>query len=246
MRLRHVFPELIETMKAQRFNFQQITCHLFALVLMVFITTQSISLVFANVDDQNPLAALPQHCYFSSEITQTKTEASLPIPLKSTGKIYFFCQAGLIWQTIVPIEETLIFSGKHYQFKQNDSKSLQRLNSQEMSFLSDLMLGIMKADQDYIVETFDIETISDTTFKLLPIQSFLKKAIAEIKIQILDNDAITIEIQQTNDTNILIESITNNVLDESLADQSHCETFMPKAACTALYKPQLAANTLVK
>jgi len=137
----------------EKISFVILKAFLFSLVslLMTFYSTA----IFAKTD--SPLSILPNHCHFTSNIKQTKNVEGLPVPLISSGQIFFHCKHGLIWQTIEPVKELLIFSGKYYQFKENGPNSLERLNTQESSFLSNLLQGIMGADQSYIEESFSIQ-----------------------------------------------------------------------------------------
>jgi len=208
------------------------------------------SLTAFAVNDK-PLDELPNHCYFSSQIEQKKILATLPVPLISIGKIYFSCEAGLIWHTNQPVEETLIFTTKTYQFKQDSKSTVEILNNQQTSFLSKLLLGIMSGDQEYINNNFTVNSdnsIKQEGIQLKPKNNFLKKAVEHIVIQISsDQEQMTLNILQTDDTELQVRAFQTSTFEQAEINQQHClDQELSKTACTALFNPQLAANAMVR
>lgn len=201
----------------------------------------------------NPLDKLPKQCHFSSKFEQTKTLATLPVPLLSSGELYFSCNYGLIWQTQRPIQEALILTKKNYHFQeltQGSEKSLQSLESLQTQFLSNLLIGLMSADQDYIRKTFNIEEVDKKSFQLIPLNNSLKRAIEKITIQNQrESKELNIDILQTDETKIQIRSHSPVIFDELTTDSNlnttQCTKIgIAKHLCEALVSPIETANKL--
>ncbi len=196
------------------------------------------------------LDSLPKHCLFSAKFDQKKTLKSLPVPLKSTGKMFFSCHAGLIWETQTPIQESLILTRSEYQFKQQaespKSTRLEVLDSIESRFLSRLLIGLMSADKHYIEQTFNTSSFSTTEVSLTPKDSFIQKAIKEIQItHRFSPEKLSISIHHTDGTLVNIDTHHVTVLQDQDTHMQQClDTGSPEQHCLALFDPAKMAILL--
>jgi len=212
--------------------------------------------ITAHTSHAAALDTLPKHCHFSSKFDQEKRLKSLPVPLKSSGRMYFSCQAGLIWQTQVPIQESLILTNSDYHFKQlSESNSLDKksattieiLDSVEIRFLSRLLIGLMSADKDYINNNFTVKETTARSFELTPSDTFISKAINTVNIQRPhDEDSLNITIDQKDGTVINIQSHSAIVIEDSEHNATCLKNNYEKQLCFALFKPLDFATQLVE
>lgn len=212
--------------------------------------------VTTHTSRASALDTLPKHCHFSSKFDQEKRLKSLPVPLKSSGRMYFSCQAGLIWQTQMPIQESLILTNSDYHFKQlNESNSLNRkstttievLDSVEIRFLSRLLIGLMSADKDYIINNFTVKETTARSFELTPSDTFISKAINTVNIRRPeDKDSLNIIIDQKDGTLINIQSHSAIILESSEHSATCLKNNYEEQLCFALFKPLDFATQLVE
>lgn len=220
--------------------------------LLVHIIALTLLSATLQVGHAATLDILPKHCHFSNQFKQTKKIPSLPVPLISSGKMYFSCQAGLIWETQKPIQEILILTQSDYHFKQfsNSKKSsetkLKVLDSIETRYLSRLLIGLMSADKDYINRTFNINNTDALTFELTPKNNFLSKVIKTVRIKRPQQDnAINIILNQQDGTLINIQTHSAIILDNSSLHMAYClQSNHEKKHCLALFEPLKMANQL--
>lgn len=199
------------------------------------------------------LDTLPQQCHFSSQFKQTKKLSSLPVPLISSGKMYFSCQAGLIWETQEPIQESLILTRSDYHFKQlinsnNQSETeMEVLDSIEIRYLSRLLIGLMSSDKEYINRTFQVNNINTLTVELTPKGNFLSKAIKTVRIEKpKKDDLLNINIDQKDGTLINIQTHSLIALDDSKSNIAYClQSKHKKTHCQALFEPLKTASELI-
>jgi len=211
--------------------------------VFIFLALSCLPLQLAFAD---PLDSLPQHCHFSSQFKQTKSLVSLPVPLKSSGNIYFSCQAGLIWQTQLPIQEELVLTQRSVHFQYSQTNQLETINSLQTQFLSKLLIGLISVNKSYINETFSVETLSENQFKLTPNNNKVKKAIESINISLVSaKQELLIDILQKDQTKISIRSFSPSVFDSSTPHITQCQiSTSSKLLCEALFNPIQTANTL--
>ena len=196
-----------------------------------------------------PLDSLPKECHFSSQFEQTKKLSSLPVPLKSSGSLYFSCQAGLIWQTKLPIKEEMVLTIEKVHFQQsysNQTNQLEIIDSIQTQFLSKLLIGLMSVDEAYIHKTFLVETLSENQFKLIPKKNPLKRVIENIKISsLIAEQELLINIEQKDQTKLSIRSFAPTILKNSESHSAQCElSTHSKILCEALFHPIKTASKL--
>ena len=223
------------------------TCRIATVLSLTLASNTAISQVSTHV---SALDSLPKHCHFSAKFDQQKTLKSLPIPLKSTGQIYFSCNDGLIWETQAPIRESLILTRSEYQFKQqgllSQTNGLEVLDSIESRFLSRLLIGLMSSDKNYIEKTFEISSLNTAEFILKPKDQFISKAIKTVQIKHqVSPEVLSISINHTDDTQVNIDTHNVIVLPNDNVHMQQClDTGNPEQHCIALFDPAKMAILL--
>ena len=206
-----------------------------------------------TADDE--LLLPPSSCVFSGDFKQSKHLKGLPAPIESSGQFFYHCDLGVIWKTISPIEETLVLTniGESFIIENNQSKPLK---SQQSKLLSELINGLMGANQQYINENFQIRKQSITTaeaFTLIPKKRRLKRGLKqidlsfaaeslssnseEVLISILDRNKQWTHIKSTKYTDY-----SSNLLDNSLNLIEQCST----SAAFSKYECQLLFQSCQK
>lgn len=155
---------------------------------------------------------LPDHCVFTGEFSQEKTRPSLPIPINTSGQLYFSCQDGIIWQNNSPdaAKETLIFTNKEFHFRANKNKysDLEVLNSTEIYSFASLLLALMSADKAYLNKSFT-SSIQEDVLIMKPKSFFLKKALASVTVKKVDDKPfIHITLLNGNHTKIKLTKLS--------------------------------------
>lgn len=190
-------------------------------------------------------------CSFSGNFIQTKTISGLDKKLESSGSFYYHCQAGVIWSTNSPINETLIFSrtGNNTQIKE---QNISTLKGRQSKLLGRLLNSMMGGNQVEIEQQFSLSMLESKTnkFELLPKKKSLKRAIKQIQLMFnqTENNALesslnqtSIQIRDRKDQLTHIESTQTNTFELTDADSdqlrhSHCVTSgLTSLACDQLY-----------
>jgi hypothetical protein len=235
-------------MKKTQFLFTQNLCNA---CILVFLLASNTTVSLAK-NATTSLGSLPKHCHFSAKFDQQKTLTSLPIPLKSSGQIYFSCNAGLIWETQTPIKESLILTKSDYQFRQNNqaeygkAPEFEVLDSLESRSLSRLLIGLMSSDNAYIDKTFNSKKFGKTELLLTPKDQFISKAIETVKIKRqITSDILSITINHADGTVVNIDTHNVIIFEGSTDHINQCLGLKyPENHCKALFDPKKEASQL--
>ena len=171
-------------------------------VLCLFV----LSSVFANANSDDDLLTLksmmPKVCHLAGEFSQSKQIKSIPVPLVSKGEFVYSCDFGLIWKTLTPVTESLVFSNKKHHFLVQDKFTVENLDGVQHYFLADLLLGLMSGNTEFIAKEFELSTLSDVQkgLTLQPKNKMVKQAIQSVVLKKLDD---------TNNKNALEITITD-------------------------------------
>jgi len=190
-------------------------------------------------------------CAFSGDFIQTKTIAGLDKNLISNGSFYYHCQDGVIWSTLSPINETLIFSrtGNNIQIKEQE---VSNLKGRQSKLLGKLLNTMMSGNQSEIMQQFSINAVDTTNsqFELLPKKKSLKRAIKQIQLIFTKTNnnelepelnKINIQIRDRKNQLTSIESTQTNTFDSTNINSAkirhgHCLTSgITNLACNQLY-----------
>ncbi len=192
---------------------------------------------------------LPDHCIFSGNFNQLKQLAKLPVPLSSSGQLLFSCHHGLIWKSIKPFNEDLIYTLKNTHFRVIDNNGPIALDGLQHQYLAKFLLNLLSSDTESIQKDFDISldqsNRNTTAINLSPTNTYAKKGLNSINIKKTVTEAgdkLTINImdskQQT--TNINIFNINNAKNDSKDEMNFFCQAFFsqPENICPILSSPQ--------
>ena len=219
--------------------------------LLICLTTLLVSSPGSAQTADNELLLPPSSCVFSGDFKQSKHLKGLPTPIESNGQFFYHCDLGVIWKTISPIEEALVLTniGDSFTIENKQSKPLK---SQQNKLLSELITGLMGANQQYINENFELSkqsTIAAKAFTLIPKKRRLKRGIKqidlrfstdspsnsseEVRISMLDRNK-----QWTHIISTKYNDYTNNLLDNSLNLIEQCSTSaaFTKQECQLLFQ----------
>ncbi|MBX2810119.1 MAG: outer membrane lipoprotein carrier protein LolA [Cellvibrionaceae bacterium] len=193
---------------------------------------------------------LPDTCLFTGDFSQKKQLKGLPAPLTSSGNFLFFCDHGLIWNSLSPFSETLIYTDNniHYQF---DSGGLHALAGNSHRALAKILIGLMESDHRYIEKNFNIASKSnrnsENIIQLTPKKKFLKKAISHITLESAFNkNKLLFSIHQhTNESTEIVISNVNKIISADKTDVNQfCTEFFSfnQKPCDALRHPHRYQN----
>lgn len=177
---------------------------------------------------------LPQSCYIAGEFLQRKQLADIPQALESNGEFIFACNQGLIWRTLEPLPETLIYrrDGKHQLLLPDiDAERLKGRVHQELGKILNNLIG---ADLDYLNEHFDDARI-ENHHVLTPRNKRLRKFINNIVIKPEPEGTHISILQQKQETTDI--TITQTQSFDAINADNCPELFRPQArACSLLFQ----------
>lgn len=182
---------------------------------------------------------LPNSCLFVAEFVQKRQLPALPTPLKSDGLLFFNCHQGLIWQTLNPIDEAVIYTSQKRYFR-SDGKTFEHLNGPVHDHLAKLLLSLMGADTKVLLQQFAVATDEQQgSLTLTPLDSGLQRALTEIQL-ISTTSGQTIHIANKNKqtTEIQLLNIKNlSEKDEKQFKQTCLKAVGRPQACSLLAAP---------
>lgn len=158
------------------------------LFIATLLLTTGIGHAQENSDDIEALKqSLPDHCVFTGHFSQSKQIKALPVPLLSSGKLFFSCQHGLIWHNDKPFAESLIYTEKNLHFRTIPGTPAIPLSGPQHDYLATFLLDLLSANTKSIEEQFNIDIIKssavETKIQLLPSNAFIKKGLSSIQLK---------------------------------------------------------------
>lgn len=122
-------------------------------------------------------------CVFSGVFSQKKNIVGLSEPLLSGGVFLSHCQKGIIWKTITPIEESLVFTRAGRRVRVENGKS-SILKTPQSRLLGELMNGLVAWQPDYINDNFDwhLSDAQTESIQLAPKKPSLSRALEWVNL----------------------------------------------------------------
>ena len=206
------------------------------IALFFILMTSHVALCAAETNDDWTLLK-PQNCRFSGEFTQQKLLQGLDQALVSTGVFFYDCDSGIIWKTLIPTIESLVLNktGDSYLVKRLKIETIQ---SARNKFISQLIMALVSADEDYLSTAFEQSKNSSNTVILTPKNRRLKRAIKTITLTQSIEGQITFDMldqnqQTTSITSTVLNSYNENTGQDSAVDCATIATFT-NAECDLL------------
>lgn len=154
-------------------------------IALITTTALALSSLASRADDA--LLALREATHnieqLSGQFVQVQNLAALNIPLESHGKFRYSNTEGLTWQTLTPIENTLLIT-PDYQLQTRDAKG-KLIPIRTPEILSRLFLGIFSGDTALLSSLFDISpqpTQAGWHLQLIPRQTALASQLQQIDL----------------------------------------------------------------
>lgn len=128
----------------------------------------------------------PQHCEVTGHFVQHRSVSGLPVPLESSGIFYQDCNAGLIWKTTAPVQESMVVTLNH-EVLLGTGGDLIPATSRSAELIAELIQGLLAGHNEKLSRNFSIEVVSSTEqakqlFLLTPISGAFKRALQEIEV----------------------------------------------------------------
>lgn len=174
----------------------------------------------------------PQACLQYAEFQQQRRLVGLPKPLVSSGRILLDCERGTLWNTTVPIHETVVytFSGKHWLIKASGAE--QEIKNSVQKRIGDILSRLVRGDRAFIDKYFHREPSGNIT-RLLPTQRRLKKYIENIDLEPTP-DGLRVSVVRTDQQNMIIDISSLRAL--SSLDVDSCNSLLgTEQGCARLF-----------
>ncbi|MBO1256751.1 outer membrane lipoprotein carrier protein LolA [Alteromonas sp. 5E99-2] len=188
----------------------------------------------------------PTSCHFSGTFSQQKNVKGLPVPLLSTGDFFFSCDLGLIWNTLSPFSEALLYINASNNFRIDDKGNVEALSGVAHYSMSKIFLKLLKGDTQYFADAFSVVLIPNSdTIELTPESSFMKKGIEHIHFNKNKDEQgnIQLEIRVMDITGQMTKVEINNISEFDISGKrqafEQCEKAYPSPLqwCKGLRSP---------
>lgn len=185
---------------------------------------------------------MPEHCAMSGQFEQKKQLPSLPIPIVSQGDFFFYCELGVVWRTVEPFEDILIYTPHNRYFRIDDKSKVSSLNGLVHHNIAKILLAMLSGDKDFFIEKFSItQTEEDSALALEPKSQWLKKGINKITLRkTIPTNVVQLIIHSASSevTMLSIVDVNNrSVSAKSAAFDACVESMLAKQACEVLRYP---------
>ena len=149
------------------------------LLTLLLITTNT----HADEQEIKMLLAKP---FVKAEFTKVRKLKILSRPFTTSGKILFLPEKGLVWQTLKPIEDTLLIGLKGVSQIKKDNPKPVKIKNPVVKSASTVFITVLSLDLDRIKTIFTIQeglaTKDNKSYTLIPKDETLKKVIKHIEL----------------------------------------------------------------
>ncbi|MGD8785531.1 MAG: outer membrane lipoprotein carrier protein LolA [Thioalkalispiraceae bacterium] len=148
--------------------------------LFILLTTAS------TLADEQEIKMLLAKPFAKAEFTKIRKLQILSRPFTTSGKILFLPEKGLVWQTLQPIEDTLLIGLDGVsQLKEGQAEPV-KIENPVVRSASTVFITILSLDLDKIKKIFKIKEQSTSSqiknYTLVPKDETLKKVIKSIQL----------------------------------------------------------------
>lgn len=174
------------------------------LLVLLFITTGT----RAGDEEIKMLLAKP---FVKAEFTKVRKLKILSRPFTTSGKILFQVDKGLVWQTLHPIEDTLLIGLNGVSQVKKDKPDPVEINNPVVKSASTVFITILSLDLEKIKMIFEVkenvERKKITNYMLIPKDATLKKVIKYIELSGKDRvEKIYIEELNGDSTTVMLSN----------------------------------------
>lgn len=156
----------------------------------------------ATREEQLLASVFPQSCHFSGKFVQQKTVEGLPVPLSSDGDFFYSCELGLVWRTVAPFEEAILYVNSSNNYRMDESGELQPLSGIARYIMSSVFVKLLNGDTAYFLDAFSVSEADAGAVMLEPESDYMKKGLERILFEKNTDDelGITLGIKVTDAT----------------------------------------------
>lgn len=205
---------------------------------MVRLSTILASIILLNVATthlaraQASLPSLPlkAQCAFIGSFEQSKRLEGLIDPLVSNGDFYFHCEHGVIWKSVEPVAESLVFRKNDSAFAFNQQNEPREIKSPQGKVLGRLLNDLIGADFQQLAKTFELEQLDQNTVRFTPRKRRLKRAIKTVDLTVIESDRKTIEDDEKKSVKIDIVDRNNQLTSVTAVQTQVVEAHLDKGA----------------
>lgn len=168
-----------------------------------------------EVEEQLLAGVFPESCNFSGKFLQQKTVEGLPVPLKSHGDFFYSCDLGLVWRTVSPFEEAILYINSSNNYRADEDGQLQPLSGIARYIMSSVFVKLLNGDTDYFLDAFTVSEADGGSVLLHPESDYMKKGLERIAFAKTTDEelGITLSIKVTDATG-QITSVHIDQIDE--------------------------------
>jgi hypothetical protein len=207
------------------------------LLFLLFVLILSTIAAIARADASGESRLLePAECRFSSRFSQERAFPDGMNYLKTSGKLYFDCEHGLIWTMEVPIASTQIFLASGAMYDLNFLDELREIENPIQRQVGSLLSALLRGDRRRLESDFALQ-VSENALELKPRSRLLKRALRSIVIR--ETEARRIVMIEQSDGQALTVSIGEIEIYPDLEDYQSCSQALKKAGA-------LSCDTLLK
>ena len=153
--------------------------------LLSFLILLSLGAVNVHADEQE-IKMLLAKPFVKAEFEKVRKLKILSKPFITTGKILFDPEKGLVWQTLKPIEDTLLIGFDGVSQLKEDKSEPVKIENPVVKSASEVFITILSLDLEKIKKIFDIKEETANSqgklYKLTPKDETLKKVIKSIEM----------------------------------------------------------------
>ena len=197
----------------------------------------------ARADENQLNSFLAQDCYYHGNFEQTRSLDFLPVPLVSSGSFVFSCDHGVVWQTLQPLFETVIYTTDSLHFRMQQHDRIDLLQGILHSNMATMLRAIMGGDTGLIENNFSVSTLDQNNMSLTPRKATVAKYLHQIDLG-KEPQGLSISMinSETESTRIVISEL--EVF--TTLSFSQCEALFKATvlACKALFTPREVADAI--
>ena len=166
----------------------------------------------SDVSGDEQIKLLLARPFVKAEFIKVRKLKIMTRPFKTSGKVLFLAEKGLVWETLKPLRNVLFISNSGVGQLDIETKELVKIENPVVKSASIVFVSIISLDLGKIKKIFKIEVLELVNgvhrYKLLPKDESIKRAIKQIEIKgkqrveeilILENSGDSIQVLFKNE-----------------------------------------------